>query len=352
MRTTLIRWAEEGLLPDVALRQGIRHLLRRRLEILETGGGEAQHRALGQLLTAMNEGPVAPVPEKANEQHYEVPAEFFELALGKNLKYSSALFEPGTEDLDSAEAAMLELSCQRAGIEDGMRVLELGCGWGSLTLWMARHYPGCRILAVSNSASQREHIAARAREEGLSNLRLVTADMNDFDASSLEDTEGFHRVVSVEMFEHMRNWRQLMKRGSSWLEPEGKLFIHIFCHRLLPYFFETEGAGNWMGRYFFTGGLMPSEALPLYFQEDLVLESQWRVSGEHYARTSRSWLDNLDARRGEALPVLADLYGSGEAKRWLGRWRLFFMACEELFGYRGGNEWWVGHYLFSNRLGR
>jgi cyclopropane-fatty-acyl-phospholipid synthase len=238
---------------------------------------------------------------------------------------------------------MLELSCARAELEDGQHILELGCGWGSLTLWMARHYPRASITAVSNSASQREYILGRCRQEGLQNVEVITADANHFSTD-----KRFDRVVSVEMFEHMRNYAVLLRRISGWLRPGGKLFVHIFCHRNLMYPFTTEGEYDWMGRYFFTGGLMPAESTLLYFQEDLKIEHQWRVSGQHYEKTSNAWLDRLDANRATVLPVLASVYGEADAERWLQRWRMFFMAVAELFGYRDGTEWLVAHYRFVN----
>jgi cyclopropane-fatty-acyl-phospholipid synthase len=335
-----IDWAERGRVPDFVIRQGIRRLLRQRLTQIAARDEAALRQSLARVVAKMDAGPVAPVPEKANEQHYEVPAEFFELVLGPHLKYSSALWNPGTASLGEAEGAMLELTARRAALADGQRILELGCGWGSLTLWMAQALPAARIVAVSNSASQREFILARARQRQLSNVSVVTADMNAFEPGAT-----FDRVVSVEMFEHMRGWRRLLKRVGSWLEPEGKAFLHVFCHRQVPYFFEEEGAGNWLGRTFFSGGLMPSEQLIDEFQEALTVEKRWTVPGHHYARTARAWLEALDRRRQEVLPVLARVYGGGEARRWLGRWRLFFLACEELFGYDEGRQWRVAHTL-------
>jgi cyclopropane-fatty-acyl-phospholipid synthase len=236
---------------------------------------------------------------------------------------------------------MLELFCRRAGVEDGMDILELGCGWGSLTLWMAERYPKACITAVSNSRPQREFILGRCRERSLGNVTIITADMNHF-TTDLR----FDRILSVEMFEHMRNYELLQRRIASWMKPEAKLFVHIFCHREYAYAFEAEGPDNWMGRYFFTGGIMPSYDLLLCFQDALVIEDRWRLSGKHYQRTAEHWLCNMDRRRSEIMPVLEAAYGKKDAALWFQRWRIFFMACAELWGFRGGEEWLVAHYLF------
>jgi cyclopropane-fatty-acyl-phospholipid synthase len=246
--------------------------------------------------------------------------------------------------LDQAEEDMLALTCERAGLVDGQDILELGCGWGSLTLWMAEKFPGSRITAVSNSRTQREHILARCAERGFANVEIITCDVNQL---ALDKT--FDRVVSVEMFEHVRNYEQLFERIAGWLRPGGALFVHIFCHGTTPYTFEVEGDDNWMGRYFFTGGIMPSDDLFYHFQKHLAIEEHWRVDGTHYQRTARGWLDNMDARRAQIMPVLAAAYGDAEAQLWFGRWRMFFMACEELWGWNGGTEWWVSHYRFRRK---
>jgi cyclopropane-fatty-acyl-phospholipid synthase len=239
---------------------------------------------------------------------------------------------------------MLALTCERAQLADGQQVLELGCGWGSLTLWMAAHYPQSRITAVSNSASQRRHILERARTRGLGNVQVLTADMAHF-----RPPDRYDRVVSVEMFEHMRNWPELLRRIRSWMQPGARALVHVFCHRTHSYLFETGGRTDWMGRYFFTGGMMPAESLMLHCQDDLRVRHHWRVNGRHYARTLRAWLENMDARRPALLPVLAQAYGETDARRWFGRWRLFMMACEELFAWRGGTEWYVAQYLLAPR---
>jgi len=335
--------AESGRAPDWVVRVGIRRLLRRRL-MQEFDRNPMRRAERSQsLIEELARSAVAIETEAANEQHYEVPAAFYKLALGKRLKYSSGYWPQGVSDLDAAEESMLKASCQHAELEDGQRILELGCGWGSLTLWMAEQYPDSRITAVSNSASQREHIVSQAQQRGLTNIEVLTRDVN-----TLVLNERFDRVVSVEMFEHVRNYRELMKRISGWLRPNGKLFVHIFCHRYLLYPFETEGEGNWMGRYFFTGGLMPAADTLLHFQDDLAIESRKLYSGHHYARTARAWLDNMDRQKTEVSEVMREAYGD-QAAVWQQRWRMFFMACEELFAFDDGNAWLVAHYRFCRR---
>jgi cyclopropane-fatty-acyl-phospholipid synthase len=341
---SLIDLCERGLVPDALTRYGIRRLCAQRLEQEGAGDVAAADHRFRDLLDELRRSPIAIETDAANEQHYELPTRFFELCLGRRLKYSSAWYATGDETLDEAEEAMLALYGERAGLADGQRILELGCGWGSLTLWMAERFPTARITGVSNSRTQREHILAQAARRGLGNIEIITCDVN-----RLELPEGeFDRAVSIEMFEHMRNYRHLLNRVSRWLKPDGKLFVHIFVHRYLMYPFETEGDGNWMGRYFFTGGLMPSADTLLHFQDDLRLEQRWLVPGTHYQRTANHWLDNQDHHRDEVMAVLTEAYGAAEAARWFQRWRMFWMACAELFGYSGGDEWLVAHYRFSN----
>jgi cyclopropane-fatty-acyl-phospholipid synthase len=340
----LLGLAEHGRLPDWLIRLGIRRLCAQRLREEHAGDAAAAWTKFQQGLDDLRESPVAIHTDAANAQHYELPPGFFELCLGRRLKYSSCYFPNGNETLDQAEEAMLTLYGERAQLADGQDILELGCGWGSLTLWMAQQYPHSRITAVSNSRPQREFILARCRDWNLHNVSVITQDVNRLEL----ETARFDRCVSIEMFEHMRNYETLLGKIATWLRPQGKLFVHIFCHRELMYPFETQGDDNWMGRYFFTGGLMPSADTLLWFQRDLAIEQQWRLPGLHYARTANAWLANQDAHRDDVMRILETAYGA-QAPLWHQRWRMFWMACAELFGYRGGNEWLVAHYRFGKR---
>ncbi|HDS0947697.1 TPA: class I SAM-dependent methyltransferase [Stenotrophomonas maltophilia] len=341
----LTGWAERGWIPDVALRAGIRRLCAQRLQEELDGGLASQSLRYQRRITELAGSAVALHVDAANRQHYEVPAAFFQACLGKRLKYSSCYYRTGHETLDQAEEAMLELYGQRAGLRDGQDILELGCGWGSLTLWMAERFPNARITAVSNSNSQREHIMAQCQQRGLRNVEVLTRDVNLLELPAAR----FDRCVSVEMFEHVRNYAQLMARIAGWLRPDGALFVHIFAHRTLMYPFETEGDDNWMGRHFFTGGLMPAADTLLNFQQDLQLDQRWLLDGTHYQRTADHWLANQDAARERVMPVLQATYGEAAAAIWWQRWRMFWMACAELFGYDDGQQWLVAHYLFRPR---
>jgi cyclopropane-fatty-acyl-phospholipid synthase len=337
----VIHWAERGWVPDSFIRWGIRGLLRQKLRaerrLLESGRRDR----VAEFADRMRTDPVAISTDQANEQHYEVPTEFFETVLGPYLKYSAGLWADTATTLAESEERMLAASCDRAGIRDGMAVLDLGCGWGSMSLWIARNYPSCRIVAVSNSSEQARFIRGRCDVEGLANVSVETCDMNAF-----APTRRFDRVVSVEMFEHMRNWHELFRRISSWLEPGGAFFLHVFCHGELAYHYKDDGPSDWMARNFFTGGIMPSSDLPFHFSSDLRVVRHWQVDGTHYSRTLEAWLDSMDRSRHSIAAIFEPVYGH-PTDVWLQRWRIFFMACSELFRFRSGSEWFVSHYLME-----
>jgi len=337
----LDRILETDLLPDSLIRIGIRRLLAETLREKATPAPEARRAALMSYIDNLKWSAIAVQTRAANEQHYEVPTAFYQHVLGPRLKYSSGLWTDPLDTLATSEEKMLALTCERAELADGQRVLELGCGWGSLSLWMAARYPRSRFTGVSNSRTQREHILAEAARQGLSNLTIITCDMNDFDI-----VPGFDRVVSVEMFEHMKNYQMLLAKISRWLMPGGKLFVHIFTHRELAYAFEDRGEGDWMARYFFSGGQMPSDDLLLYFQDDLQIERHWGVDGTHYQKTSEAWLANMDLHREKIWLLFEKTYGADQARKWWVYWRIFFMSCAELWGYRQGREWHISHYRF------
>ena len=338
---TFIDFAERGLMPDFFIRAGIRGLCRKRLQQCKTDDCEANAQLVEEYIRSVDQAPLAVLTEKANEQHYEVPAAFYHKVLGQNLKYSSCYFEDFVSDLTTAENKALELTCEHADLEDGQQILELGCGWGSLSLWMAKNFPKSKITSVSNSNSQREYIMGQAKERNLKNLKVITADVNSF-----ESDQTYDRVVSVEMFEHVRNHRGLFQRIHSWLNPDGKLFTHVFCHRSTSYPFEVEGEDDWMSKHFFSGGTMPADELFLRISGSLELETRWRWSGIHYAKTSECWLENLDRNQSEVLELFKNEMSPEQAKRTFHRWRIFFLACAETFGFANGQEWWVSHYLF------
>lgn len=338
----LLGLAERGLLPDALVRLGIRRLCAQRLRQERRGGPQVQGERFAHFLAQLRDSPIAIHPERANAQHYELPAQFFQCCLGPRLKYSACYFARGDETLAEAEAAMLALYGERAELADGQDILELGCGWGSLTLWMAEQYPRSRITAVSNSSSQRRYIEAQCRQRGLANVRVLTCDVNHL----VLEARRFDRCVSIEMFEHVRNYPLLMSRIAQWLRPRGKLFVHIFAHRTFMYPFDTAGAGNWMGRHFFTGGQMPAADTLLHFSAGLDIRRRWLIDGRHYQRTANHWLRQQDRHRAQVLAVLQETYGPA-AELWLNRWRMFWMACAELFGFAHGSEWLVAHYLFE-----
>lgn len=336
--------AETGLLSDSALRTGIRRACANRLQKVREEFERDPEAAWSRMIAALDAAPIAESTELANEQHYELPPEFFKAVLGPRRKYSGCEWAPG-DDLAGAEDRALATICERGQLEDGQRILELGCGWGSLSLFMAERYPAARIVGVSNSAPQRKSILEAAKCRGLDNLEVVTADINLFAPQGR-----FDRIVTIEMLEHVRNYRELFARFHDWLEDDGRLFVHLFRHLKFPYFFETKGAGNWMGRHFFTGGVMPSHDLFDRVQDSLVIEESWKVDGRHYEQTANAWLDQLDARDSEVLPILSRHYDPTEAHRWLQRWRIFFMACAEMFGFEEGSQWGVSHYRFRRQV--
>lgn len=339
----VIDLCEKGLIPDPLIRLGARRLSMRRLKEDARHSAEQLRRVLDARIAEWQQGPIAVQTGAANDQHYEVPPAFFLRALGPHLKYSSCLWPAGCDSLAEAEAAMLQLSAERAGIAEGQDILDMGCGWGSFTLWAAARYPGSRFTAMSNSAPQREFIEATARQRGLDNVRVITADINDFDTD-----QRFDRIVSVEMLEHVRNHARLFERIASWLNPEGRFFAHVFCHHTLTYAYEDRGEDDWMSRHFFTGGMMPSYDLFCRYDDHIKVIQRWWIDGTHYEKTSNAWLANTDAHRAELIEVLG---GGDLGKLRLQRWRMFFLAVAEFFGINKGREWGIGHYLFERTPG-
>jgi cyclopropane-fatty-acyl-phospholipid synthase len=330
------RLLEKNLLPDWLVRIGIRRLLAQRIRE-ETTRYDREAYVADLKTRALAEQTAA-----ANEQHYEVPTPFYQHCLGKRLKYSGCYYPTGKETLDQAEEHMLALYAERAQLSDGQHILELGCGWGSLCLYNAERFPKSQITAISNSKTQKEHIDTEARKRGLTNLRIITCDINAFDIAPAQ----FDRVVSVEMFEHLKNYELLFKNIARWLKPGGLLFTHIFTHARFSYHFVARDETDWMSRYFFTGGQMPAHDLFMQFQDDLKLVQDWKVNGRHYQQTAEHWLKNMDANREEIIPLFRDTYGADQAEKWWAYWRVFYMSCAELWGYKRGEEWLVSHYVF------
>ncbi|KAL2915263.1 hypothetical protein HK105_205128 [Polyrhizophydium stewartii] len=343
---------DTGYVPDMVMRMGVRTLLGRRLASLTYPNAEAADAAKTAYIKLLKERETIAIHTKeANEQHYELPTEFFRLCLGERFKYSSCLFEDASKgerprSLEEAEEAMLDLYVQRAGLVDGMRMLDLGCGWGSLTLYLAKRFPGSQIVALSNSATQREYIMGQAKANGFNNVTVHTGDIAVF-----EMKDEFDRILSIEMFEHMKNYESLLAKVSKWLKPEtGRLFVHVFAHKSMAYDFRTDEDNSWMAKYFFTGGTMPSQDLFMWFQRDLEVIDRWTVSGTHYAKTSEEWLKRMDKNKSKIIPLFTETYGSTEqAYVWFHRWRIFYIAVAETFAFNKGEEWFVVHYLFKRK---
>ncbi|MGQ0622824.1 MAG: SAM-dependent methyltransferase [Panacagrimonas sp.] len=345
----VIDLCERGLIPDRLTRMGMRALMAKRLNDEASDDGETRSRNFNRFLAELRESPIAIEAKAANEQHYEVPAEFFHLHLGPRLKYSCCLYPAGNETLEEAEELMLTHYVERAGIGEGMRVLDLGCGWGSLSLYLAERFRRTQVVGLSNSHGQREFIMKRAGERGLDNLSILTGNVAEFEIPEEILGEGFDRVISIEMFEHMKNYGLLLAKIARWMKADARLFVHIFIHKLLAYHFEDKKNDDWMTRYFFSGGTMPSENLLLHFQDDLRLVQNWWIGGQHYEKTANHWLAGMDSAKREIMDVFCKGYGDAHAATWFQRWRMFYMAVAELFGYDGGNQWGVGHYLFEKR---
>jgi len=332
---------EKGFIPDLLVRTGIRALLRKRLIDINSNECELADKNQMKMISVMNASPIAMNTSSANEQHYEVPPEFYELILGERFKYSCCFWGEGTDNLNHAEINALKITCKRAMLNDGQTILDMGCGWGSLSLWIAENYPNTSVLSVSNSKTQKIFIENIAKSKHLTNIQVITEDMKEFNTD-----KKFDRIVSLEMFEHMKNYKKLFNRVSSWLKSDGLFFMHIFCHKTVPYEFIDNGPNDWMSRHFFTGGIMPSDDLPLFFQDDLSIMKRWRWNGNHYARTCNAWLKRMDSQEPAIAEVLEKVYGDNK-EQWRQRWRIFFMSCAELFAFNGGNEWYVSHYLFK-----
>lgn len=337
-----INWVEQGYIPDSIIRKGIQRLLKVRLNDVQIDNLEMLSVLKNSFIEDMRTAPIALMPEKANEQHYEVPSKFYDLILGDHNKYSCCFWNDDTTSLNQAEENALKLSCLHAQLSNGQQILELGCGWGSLTLWMAQNYPQSQITAISNSHSQRQHIEKCAHALDLTNIEVITCDINDFNTE-----KQFDRVVSIEMFEHLRNWELIFKKIADWLKQDGKFFMHVFTNRQAVYAFEVKDSSDWMSEYFFSGGMMPSDDLALYFQRHLAIEKTWSWDGNHYAKTSNAWLQNMDNNKTALMQIIKDTYCEHNSQTWWMRWRLFFMSCEELFAFDNGQQWHVMHYTFN-----
>jgi len=334
---------------DDDIRTGVRNVLSLWLDKLNCDGDVEKKMFYKQKFVAdLKQLPIAIQTESANEQHYEVPTDFFLTVLGKRLKYSSCLFSEGISNLNDAEDAMLSLVCERALVEDGQTIMDLGCGWGATTFWLLEKYPSCHVTCVSNSSTQGEYIRNSAQKNGYGDrIKVYTADANTFHTS-----ERFDRIISIEMFEHMKNYEQLFQKVASWLKPNGFLFTQILCHREFTYHFKAEKDSDteWMAQNFFSGGTMPSSDLFLYFQKDLLIEKHWNINGKHYSKTLDAWLEIMDQNKPVINKIFEAAYGHSEVDKQISNWRKFFMYCSEVFGCNNGNDWIVAHHLFRKCL--
>ncbi|WVZ79649.1 hypothetical protein U9M48_027204 [Paspalum notatum var. saurae] len=335
---------ERNLVPDAVTRRLTRLLLASRLRQGYLPSAPLQLRSLLEFVHSLGEMPIAIETDKAKSQHYELPTAFFKLVLGRNLKYSSCYFTDGSSTLEDAEVAMMQLYCERAKLQDGQSILDVGCGWGSLSLYIAKKYRNCSVTGICNSTTQKAFIEEQCRENELSNVEIIVADISKF-----EMERSFDRIISIEMFEHMKNYKSLLKKISTWMKEDSLLFVHLFCHKTFPYLFEDSNDDDWITRYFFSGGTMPSANLLLYFQEDVSVVNHWLISGTHYARTSEEWLKRMDKSITSIRPIFEKTYGKESATKWIAYWRTFFIAVAELFGYNNGDEWMVAHYLFRKK---
>lgn len=343
-----IKLIENGKMPDFITRAGIRKLLSERLDSLRFSTEEAHQNYIHQYVDSLKKFPLAVMTKEANEQHYEVPTKYYDFCLGRHKKYSSCFWDKNTTTLEEAEQLSLDISIDHAQIQDGMSILELGCGWGSLSLELARRFPNSKIVSVSNSKTQKTYIDNEAKIRGFTNLEIKTLDLSQKENYHF-DGENFDRVMSIEMMEHLRNYQDFFNLISKRMKPNAKFFIHIFTHKESPYLFETEGEDNWMGKYFFSGGQMPSINLFEYFNNDLVVQEKWYWNGEHYQRTLEEWLNRMDQNEEEVMKLFKETYGSEYAVTWFNRWRIFYMSCAELFGFNHGKEWGVTHYLLTHK---
>ncbi|XP_028807031.1 (S)-coclaurine N-methyltransferase [Neltuma alba] len=338
------RSLERNLLPDVVVRRLTRLLLASRLRSGYKASSQPQLSDLLHFVHSLREMPIAIETDKPKVQHYELPTSFFKLVLGKNLKYSSCYFSSASNTLDDAEEAMLELYCERSRIKDGHTVLDVGCGWGSLCIYIAKKYSNSRVTGICNSTTQKAYIEEKCRDLMLQNVEIIVADISTFEMDASYD-----RIFSIEMFEHMKNYKDLLKKIAGWLKEDGLLFLHHFCHKAFAYHFEDKNEDDWITRYFFTGGTMPSANLLLYFQDDVTVVNHWLVNGKHYAQTSEEWLKRMDQNLTSIKPIMESTYGKESAVKWTVYWRTFFIAVAELFGYNNGEEWMVAHFLFKKK---